>query len=130
VTMLYPSDPVVIYINLGYLHNFGRDIDRTVGTTHIGAVDPGDAIHLSLGFGFALNPQFSFSLGFSNTYIFETSSEVGAIITRSNSLEAASLTMGLSYVLSPTLTLSTNFEFGVTSDAPDMRVALRLPMRF
>jgi uncharacterized membrane protein len=83
-----------------------------------------------MGFGFALNPQFSFSLGFSNTYIFETRTELGTIVTRSDALEAASLTMGMSYIFSPTLTLSSNFEFGVTSDAPDMRVVFRVPFRF
>ncbi len=130
VTMLYPSDPVVIFVNLGYLHNFGLDLNRTIGSTQIGEVDPGDGISLSLGFGFALNPQFSFSLGFSNTYIFGTRSEIGAIISRSHAIEAASLTMGMSYVLSPTLTLSSNFEFGVTANSPDMRVLFRIPVRF
>jgi hypothetical protein len=38
--------------------------------------------------------------------------------------------MGWSYILSPTLQLSNNFEFGMTSDAPDMRVLLRVPYRF
>jgi len=130
VTMLFPSDPVVIYFNVGYLHNFKRDINKNIGTTPVGEVSPGDAIPFSMGFGFALNPQFSFSLGFSNTYIFETRTELGTIVTRSDALEAASLTMGMSYIFSPTLTLSSNFEFGVTSDAPDMRVVFRVPFRF
>jgi hypothetical protein len=130
ITMLYPSDPVVIFMNVGYIHSFGLNIDKDIGTTHIGQVDPGGAIHTSLGFGFALNPEFSFSLGFTNTFIFGTRSEIGAIVTRSNSLEAAALTMGLSYVVSPNFTVGGNFEFGVTEDAPDMRVLLRLPFRF
>jgi len=130
ITMLYPSDPVVIYVTLGYLHNFGRNIDRTIGTTHVGEVDPGDAIDLSAGFGFALNPQFSISLGFTNTFIFATRSELGATVQHSDSLEAGAMTMGWSYAFGPNFTFSTNFEFGVTSDAPDMRVILRLPYRF
>jgi hypothetical protein len=130
LAMLYPSDPVVIYLNVAYLHSFGLNIDKTIGTTHIGEVDPGDAIHLSLGFGFALNPEFSFSLGFSNTFVFETRSEIGGLETQSNSVEAAALTMGMSYAFNPRLTLGTNFEFGVTADAPDMRVLVRLPVLF
>jgi hypothetical protein len=130
LTMLYPSDPVVIFMNVGYIHSFGLNIDKDIGTAHIGQVDPGGAIHASIGFGFALNPEFSFSLGFTNTFIFGTDSEIGALTTRSNSLESASLTMGLSYVFSPNFTIGGNFEFGVTEDAPDMRVLLRLPFRF
>lgn len=130
LTMLFPSDPVVIFANIGYLHNFSRNINKDIGTTHVGEVRPGDAIDTSLGFGFALNPQFSFSLGVSNTYIFWTRMELGATTQRSNSLEAGSLTMGISYIISPTLTLSSNFEFGVTSDAPDMRAIFRVPYRF
>ena len=38
--------------------------------------------------------------------------------------------MGLSYRLTERLTLTNSFEFGVTSDAPDMRVVFRLPYRF
>ena len=130
VTMLFPSDPVVIFINVGYLHNFKQNVDKNIGNTHVGEVSPGDAIDTSLGFGFALNPQFSFSLGFSNTYILPTRTELGTTVQNSNSLEAGSLTVGLSYIFSPTLTLSSNFDFGMTADAPDMRVVFRLPYRF
>jgi hypothetical protein len=38
--------------------------------------------------------------------------------------------MGLSFRLSERLTLNNFFEFGVTSDAPDVRVVFRLPYRF
>jgi hypothetical protein len=130
LTVLLPSDPVVIFANFGYLHSFERNINKDIGTTHVGLVTPGDGFDLSLGFGFSLNPQFSFSLGFSNTYILATRMEFGTTVQRSTPLEAGSLTMGWSYILSPTLQLSNNFEFGVTSDAPDMRVLVRVPYRF
>ena len=127
ITMLYPSDPVVLYATLAYNHNFGRNINKTIGTTLVGNVQPGDSVSLSMGFGFALNPQFSFSLGFSNTYVFATKTELGSTDQRSNTAEVGALTVGWSYVFSPTFTLSTNFDFGVTSDAPGMHVAFRMP---
>jgi hypothetical protein len=130
LTMLLPSDPVVIYANAGYLHNFSRNINKDIGTTHVGEARPGDSIDTSLGFGFALNPQFSVSLGVSNTYIFWSRVELGATNQRVNSLEAGSLTLGMSYTILPTLALSANFEFGVTSDAPDLRAIFRVPYRF
>ena len=128
ITMLYPSDPVVLYATLGYNHSFGYNINKTIGTTLVGNVDPGDTVSLSMGFGFALNPQFSFSLGFSNTYVFVTRTELGSTLQRSNTAEGGSLSVGWSYVFSPTFTLSTNFDFGVTSDAPGLHVAFRMPL--
>jgi uncharacterized coiled-coil protein SlyX len=130
VTMLFPSDPVVLFANIGYLHNFGRDINKTIGTTLVGNVTPGDGIDLSLGFGFALNPQFSVSFGFSNTFIFPTFTELGTTSQHANSLEVGELTMGWSYVFNQAFTISNNFEFGVTSDAPDLRVIFRFPLVF
>jgi hypothetical protein len=38
--------------------------------------------------------------------------------------------MGLSYRLDDQRTVSGNFEFGVTSDAPDVRLVVRTPLRY
>lgn len=38
--------------------------------------------------------------------------------------------MGWPFRLTERATLNNNFEFGVTSDAPDMRVVVRVPYRF
>jgi hypothetical protein len=134
VTMLYPTDPAIIFGGLTYLHNFGRDVDRTIGSgdaaTHVGRVDPGDSIGASLGFGLALNPRFSVSLGYSHNYIFKTSSQLGDTKSTTQPLQVGSLLMGWSFRLNERLTLNNSFEFGVTSDAPDLRIVLRAPYRF
>jgi hypothetical protein len=36
--------------------------------------------------------------------------------------------MGWSYQLSDSFTLNNNFEFGVTSDAPNLLITFRVPM--
>ena len=130
VTMLYPTDPAVVFASLSYLHNFGRDIDKDIGDAHIGQVDPGDSIGASLGFGLSLNPRFSVSFGYSHNYIFPTKTEIGTTVQESNSLQVGSLLMGWSFRLNEHITLSNNFEFGVTSDAPDMRVVFAAPVKF
>lgn len=130
ISFLLPTDPAVIFGNLAYLYNVEDDVDKTFGTTTIGKVDPGDAISAALGFGFALNPRFSFSLGYVHNYIFETTSEINGLRAVSEPLTAGSALFGLSYRLNDRFALSTNFEFGVTADAPDMRVVLRLPYAF
>lgn len=130
VSMLYPTDPAVIFAGITYLHNIARDVDKTIGEVLIGRVEPGDSIGANLGFGLSLNPRFSVSLGYSHNYIFPTKTQIGGTWQESNSLQVGSMFMGWSYRLTERLTFSTNFEFGVTSDAPDMRVVFSAPYRF
>ena len=129
-TMLYPTDPAVIFASLNYLYNIPRNINKVIGTVRVGEVDPGDSIGANVGFGLALNPRFSISLGYSHNFIFGTRSELGGTRQKSNSLQVGSAQMGLSFRLTPRATLNGNFEFGVTSDAPDMRLVIRLPYTF
>lgn len=130
VTMIYPSEPAIIFGGLTYLHNFARDIDKVIGETVVGRVEPGDSIGAQIGFGLSLNPRFSVSLGYSHNYIFRTESVIGGEVQKSRPLQVGSMLMGWSFRLNERLTLNNSFEFGVTSEAPDMRFVLRLPYRF
>ena len=129
VTMLYPTDPAVIFASLSYLHNMPEDIDKMIGNTMVGRVEPGDSIGASLGFGLSLNPRFSVSFGYSHNYIFPTKTEIGTTWQESNSLQVGSILMGWSFRLTEKLTLSNNFSFGVTSDAPGLQAVISLPGR-
>lgn len=130
LTFLLPSDPVVIYGGASYLIHLARDIDRDVGGAFVGRVDPGDAISTNLGFGFALNPRFSFSLGYKHSYIFPTRSEIGDTIQRSNKLHVGAMTFGMSYRVTERETVNVGFNFGMTADAPDVSISLRMPLSF
>ncbi len=130
ITMLYPSDPAVIFGGLTFNHNFSKDVNKTIGGALVGKVIPGDSIGATMGFGLSLNPRFSVSLGYSHNYIFETRTELNGNWQRSTSLQVGSLLMGWSYRINDHTTLSTNFEFGVTSDAPDLQATISLPMKF
>lgn len=127
VNFLMPSDPAVIYGGLAYLYHIPRDVNKMVGDVMIGRVDPGDAISANIGFGFALNPRFSFSLGYRHTYVFPTSTEIGGTMQRSNYLHVGALNVGMSYRLTQRDVLNLGFEVGVTEDAPDVSVTLRMP---
>lgn len=130
LTMLYPTDPVVIFGGITYLHNFSRDIDREVGGALVGRVEPGASIGASLGFGLSLNPRFSVSFGYTHTYIRPTRTEIGATVQSSQPLQIGNFLVGSSFRLTERLTLNSSFEFGMTSDAPDVRIVLRTPYRF
>lgn len=139
VTMLYPTDPAIIFGSLTYLHNFSRNVNKDIGSgnsaLHVGEVDPGDSISGSLGFGLSLNPRFSISLGYSHSYILPTTSYLSSggnqpVKAKALGLQVGTLLMGWSFRLTDRLTLNNAYEMGVTSDAPDLRVVFRLPYRF
>ena len=85
-------------------------------------------IAANIGFGFSLNPRFSYSLGYRHNYIFQTKSEIGDTIQRSNKLQVGQLNFGLSYRVTEKRTINLGFEFGVTEDAPDVSITLRSPL--
>ena len=130
VSVLYPSDPVVLFANASYLYNIERDIGRTFGSVTVGNVDPGDSISGGFGMGFALNPRFSYSLGYSHSYVMETETELNDTVQRSSALQVGTLQFGMSFRASERTTLSTSVDVGVTNDAPDVRVSFRSPFRW
>ena len=130
LNFLYPTDPIVLFGGLSYQSHQPKAIDRIVGEVLVRKVDPGDAAALNVGFGFALNPRFSFSLGYKHAYIWPTRSVLGNTLQESESLQVGALTFGWSLALTDRISLNNAYEIGATSDAPDMRVVVRLPIRF
>jgi hypothetical protein len=80
VSFLFVSDPAVLFGNVSYLHNFAKTINRNVGGVLVGRVTPGDSPGVTGGFGFSLNPNFSFSLAYRHNYIFGTTTELGGTL--------------------------------------------------
>lgn len=130
VSVMYPTDPAVLFGSISYLYNIERDIDQTFGTVTVGNVDPGDSVSMGFGFGFALNPRFSYSLGYSHSYVMATETELNGVTTRSTELQVGTLQLGLSFRATERLTIATSVDVGVTEDAPDVRVSLRTPFRW
>jgi len=130
LSMLYPTDPAVLFANVSYNYNAPASIDQTYGAVTVGEVDPGDTIGFGFGFGFAMNQRFSTSLGYSHSYVMPTETELNGTIQESTELHVGSMQLGLSFRMSERLTLSTGVDFGVTEDAPDVRVSFRAPYRW
>ncbi|WP_205598470.1 transporter [Halomonas sp. NO4] len=133
ITMLFPSDPVVYFANLGYLYNIEENVNEQIrDDVRVGEVDPGDAIRLSFGMAYAINERSSFTLGFKNDFIEETETEFVSSDGNnprlgSRSLNVASLLLGWSYQLSPVTSMNLGLELGVSEDAPDTVLTLRVP---
>jgi outer membrane translocation and assembly module TamA len=104
-------------------------LESTLGEiAEIGEVDPGDALSGTLGLGFAFNERTSVSFGYSHDWVFETETEVNGEVQKSRDLQVGSFLFGISHRLDEMTTMNFNVEVGATEDAPDVRVALRVPI--
>jgi hypothetical protein len=93
-----------------------------------GEVDPGDIYELNFGMGLALNERTSFSLGYDHS-ILQKPKVNGVIPPQATSTQIGQLAFGYSYKLSPSTTLNASVTIGVTDQAPDVQLMLRLPVQ-
>jgi len=120
ITFVHLSDPAVIFGNLSYIYT----VERNVGGV-FGRIDPGDVVGLSIGSGFALNQQISLSFGFEHNTVLKTTQN-GVEVTNVRNLSLGSLLLGYSY-RGTKRTVSVSLSAGVTADAPDVQLTLRVP---
>lgn len=126
ISMVYPSDPAVIYGSLSYLWN----IEREMGYQNGGTIDPGDAVGVSFGIGFAVNERTSFSLGYDHSNIMDTHVEhnPSKVDSQFKRFQVGSLLLGLNHSLSRDVHFNLSLGVGVTEQAPDVQVTLRTPI--
>lgn len=124
VTAIYPSDPVVYYMNVGYLHNFSEDYGGTIGE-----IEPGDSISGSFGMSMSLNDRASFSLGYTHNTVLRTRQN-GDLVAGSELLQVGTLDLGYAYQLTDRYNINFNINAGLTDDAPDARLSVRVPIKF
>jgi hypothetical protein len=133
VTWLYPSDPVVFFGNLSYLHNFPRhDVSRTVlggGREALGTVRVGDIADVSVGMGLALNDKASISIGYDQSFVGITRQN-GKTVPGSAKSVLGTLLIGGSYRFNDRRTMNFTLGVGVTRDTPDATVTVRVPMMY
>ncbi len=129
-SMLKVSDPAVLFASANYIYSVPKDINKTIGGVYVGHVDPSSSVNVNLGFGFAVNPDFSFSLGYEHSYVMPQTTMLGSTRQETTALEVGAMTLGMAYRLGPNVSLNGNFEFGVTAAAPDMRAVFSLPLTF
>jgi hypothetical protein len=141
LTWLYPSDPVVFFGGVSYLHNFRRkNVSRTVLTgapegfpqttqEPIGEVEAGDIIGFNLGMGLALNEKATISIGYDSSLVGKTKQN-GEDAPGAVRVVLGTLVLGASYRFSERRTLNVALGVGVTRDTPDMTLTVRMPFAF
>ena len=140
VTFIYPTDPAVLFANVGYLFNLEDDVNTALTReTIVRSVDPGDAIKASFGMGLGINERLSMSFGYDHSYIFGTETDLELfddatdtfipVSTEGRTAQVGQFLWGVSYVLTDRVNINFNVGVGVTADAPDARVMLRVPIK-
>lgn len=126
VSFIYPSDPAVLYGNLSYVYTLKDDKGYENGNT----INPGNVVRFGFGMGFAFNERTSFSLGYDHSIIGNTSYErdINLFAANFDRIQIGSLSFGLSQRLTPSTTLSLTVNIGVTENAPNSEITLRLPI--
>jgi hypothetical protein len=133
LTVLYPSDPVVLFGSINYLYSFPRN-NVTLrfddgSTQNLGRVAPGGIVNFNFGVGLGLNEKMSLSLGYDQASV-EPTKINGQEPPDAVRLQLGTMLVGLSYRLTPTQNLNFTLGVGVTRDAPDVTLSLRYPMSF
>ena len=128
VTLVAPSDPAVFYANVGYLYNLPTDENQMIGTQFLGRVNPGNAVRIGMGMGVALNEKVSFSLGYQHDFIAETTFHFSNGQFTSPSLSVGTLNIGVNWQMDQNTALNINVAVGVTRDAPDVGLMVRMPI--
>ncbi|MEE2764322.1 MAG: transporter [Pseudomonadota bacterium] len=126
LSFIYPSDPAVLFGNLSYVWTQEED----EGVENGGRIDPGDVIRFGFGMGFAFNERTSFSLSYDHSIIRKTSFETNSDLFGANfdRIQVGSLAFGLSQRLTASTTLNLTVSIGVTENAPNSELTLKLPI--
>jgi hypothetical protein len=133
LTVLFPSDPAVLFGTVSYLHSMRRNnvYRRTdQGTTEfVGNVEPGGVFGLNFGMGLALNEKSSFSIGYDHSIVDRTKIN-GEVPANGVRIQLATLLLGYAYRMNDKQTLNLSLGAGLTTDTPSVTLTLRLPTMF
>ena len=132
LTVLFPSDPAVFFGTISYLHSVPRsNVTRLQdgGTRDLGKIQPGGVIGFNFGMGLGLNDKSSFSIGYDHASVARTKQN-GVSTPDSVRVQLGTMLLGYSYRLNSQRTLSVSLGAGLTRDAPDVTLTVRMPITF
>lgn len=128
LSVIFPTDPVVFFGSVNYLYNFQSDQPINGIKTD---VEPGGTFGFNFGIGFSLNEKTSFSVGYEQYLVMPTKIHNSSVViapTATQTTTLGSLVFGTSYRLSNRININFSLEAGITQDAPDIQLTLRVPI--
>jgi hypothetical protein len=124
ITGLFPSDPAVFFGSLSYIWTVKRHVSDDIGD-----YDPGDGLTVNFGMGLSLNERASFSIGYEHDVFFKDKQN-GQYVVNALTEHLGTLLIGYSYRLNKKSTLNLTLGVGVTNQAPDVQLTVRIPIMF
>ncbi|WP_432723635.1 transporter [Jeongeupia wiesaeckerbachi] len=129
-------DPAVIFANIGYTYYFKNsydDISSNIDTTQPGEVQQGSSIQFGAGTAFALNEKLSLGLSYSQQLVSKSRvrSEGGPWndVTGSDA-NVANFNVGMTYAINKNLSVIPNLAIGLTPEAANYAVSVKMPYNF
>jgi opacity protein-like surface antigen len=115
------------------MHNFKRsNVSRKIlngESEFLGDITPPDSFGFNAGVGFALNEKTTVSIGYDHIAI-TRGKQNGQTLPDSLRTQLGTLMAGFSYRLDPHRTINVSIGAGLTRDAPDIGLTVRLPFAF
>lgn len=133
LSMVKATDPAILFGNIGFIHSFKRgfgDIDSDPETVNPGEVKLGEAFYFGVGLAFAFNERTSLSISFSDRMAARASTRYQGsewVKVIGSDANAGTLNFGLTHALSPKATFVGVLGIGVTPDAPDFSLSVKIP---
>ena len=144
MSILKTIDPMVVFGSVSYFHNFAQDF---ADVSEVAAIDPvtrlevpqpgrakfGDAFQFGAGIAFALNEKSSLSTSFTQRIVARSRLQQPGLANErivGSQANIGTLNLGATFSVDERLSIIANIGTGLTRDAPDMTLALRVPYRF
>jgi hypothetical protein len=129
VTFVKSADPAILFLSVAYFYNFARDVGLA-GNPPIdyGTIKLGNSFEYNIGFILALQEKFSVNFALNHRIVGKTTRD--GINLPDTSINAVAFNIGATYVISPRYSVDFLVGLGLTPDAPDVSLLVRLPMTF
>ena len=128
-TFVKSTDPAILFLSTAYYYNFARHVG-SAGSPAIdfGTIKLGNSFEYNLGFILALNEKFSVNLALDQRITGKTTQNGRNLA--GTSINAISVNIGATYVVNPKFSLDFLVGIGLTPDAPDASLLVRMPLTF
>ncbi|WP_229217639.1 acetate kinase [Massilia forsythiae] len=133
IAWFMPANPATFFGTVSYMHNFKRsNVNRKVlngGSEPLGTITPPDSFGFNAGIGFALNDKVGLSVGYDHISV-GRAKQNGQTLPNSLRLQLGTIMAGFSYRLDQRRTINVSIGGGLTRDAPDVGLMVRVPLAF
>lgn len=131
-TFVKSVDPAVIFFNIAYFYNFARFVgEKDVGLAEpldFGRIALGNTLEYSVGLILAIQERLSINFAF-NQRLTGTAHRNGERLV-DTSINSMTFNIGATYMASPRWAVDFVVGIGLSQDAPDVSVLVRIPLSF